>query len=164
MEQPVAWIRIGKIGAGFAWTARESAIVVILLALGFSARGQAEAAKKVTWKQVEFAIVRFNDEAPNSWNIYHCEKKGLLLVRLWKRYLFIDVKEEEVYDLDPQKLTIAAESVSWSFADLPDKPINTPDWTDRNLGRMQRLRFRLGKNGHFLKLQLPFDANGRTMY
>ena len=26
-----------------------------------------------------FAIVKFNDEAPKSWNIYHTEKKGLLL-------------------------------------------------------------------------------------
>jgi len=38
--------------------------------------------KKALWKSVEFAIVKFNDEAPKSWNIYHTEKKGLLLVHL----------------------------------------------------------------------------------
>jgi len=29
---------------------------------------------------------------------------------------------------------------------------------------MQRLRFRFGKEGHFLELQLPFDINGRPIY
>jgi hypothetical protein len=29
---------------------------------------------------------------------------------------------------------------------------------------MQRLRFRLGKDGHYLELQLPFDINGRPIY
>ena len=146
------------------WLARAAAAAAICLACAFFAQAQTEAPRKYTWKQLPFAILRFNEEAPNSWNIYHCERKGLLLVRLWKRYLFVDVEEEEVYDLDPQKLTIAGETVSWSFADLPDKPINTPDWTDRNIGRMQRLRFRLGKDGHLLELQLPFDINGRPIY
>ena len=39
----------------------------------------AEASKPVEWKSVSFAIVRFNDEAPASWNIYHTSKRGVLL-------------------------------------------------------------------------------------
>jgi len=143
---------------------RAAVLGAMCLAFAIFAHAQNEADRKYSWKPLEFAILRFNDEAPNSWNIYHCEKKGLLLVRLWKRYLFIDVEEEEVYDLDPQKLIIQGNNVTWSFADLPDNPIHTPDWTDRNVGRMQRLRFRLGKDGHFLELQLPFDVNGRPIY
>jgi len=164
MGRPVAQLRLRQMSAGFRRLARVAAALAICLSCAFFARAQNETARKYTWKPLEFAILLFNDEAPNSWNIYHCEKKGLLLVRLWKRYLFIDVEEEEVYDLDPQKLTIQGNSVTWSFADLPDKPIHTPDWTDRNVGRMQRLRFRLGKDGHFLELQLPFDVNGRPIY
>jgi hypothetical protein len=164
MGRAVARMRLRQMSPLFRWTARAAVLVAIGLAWAVFAHAQSEAARKYTWKPLEFAILRFNDEAPNSWNIYHCEKKGLLLVRLWKRYLFVDVEEEEVYDLDPQKLTIQGNSVTWSFADLPDKPILTPDWTDRNVGRMQRLRFRLGKDGHVLELQLPFDINGRPIY
>jgi hypothetical protein len=148
----------------FGWLARAAAPLALGLAFAFLAQAQTEPSRKFTWKPLPFAILRFNDAAPYSWNIYHCEKKGLLLVRLWKRYLFIDVEEEEVYDLDPEKVTIAGDNVTWSFADLPDDPIKTPDWSDRNIGRMQRLRFRLGKDGHFLELQLPFDINGRPIY
>ncbi len=150
--------------AQFRWLARTGAVLSLCLACTFLAQAQADASRKFTWKPLPFAILRFNDAAPYSWNIYHCEKKGLLLVRLWKRYLFIDVEEEEVYDVDPEKVTVAGDNVLWSFADLPDNPINTPDWTDRNIGRMQRLRFRLGKDGHYVELQLPYDINGRPIY
>lgn len=136
----------------------------LLLCFALPARPQAEAAKKVAWHQLEFAILRFNDAAPNSWNIYHSEKKGVLLVRLWKRYLLINVQDQEVFDIDPEKIKAAGDTVEWSFADLPEKPIETPDWRERGLGRLQMVRFRLGKDGHYLELQLPLGPNGRPIY
>src|ERR1700732_1394827 len=75
-------------------------LVVLAFTLAASALYSAE---KAVWKPVQFAIVRFNDDAPASWNIYHGEKRGVLLVRLWKRYMLVDVKEQEVYEVDPAK-------------------------------------------------------------
>lgn len=146
----------------------EEVVGIALVAWGFlplvnSARAQTEQ-KKLTWHPVEFAIVRFNDAAPNSWNIYHSEKKGVLLVRLWKRYLLVNVSDEQAYDIDPQKIKVVGDSVEWSYADMPEKPIETPNWQDRNIGMMERVRFRLGKDGHFLELQLPLGPNGRPIY
>lgn len=137
---------------------------VIFLALAGTALAQAEAAKKLTWRTLEFAIVRFNDAAPNSWNIYHSEKKGVLLVRLWKRYLLVNVSDEEVYDIDPEKIKVVGDAVEWSYADMPDKPIETPDWKERDIGPMELIRFRLGKDGHFLEIQIPLGPNGRPIY
>ena len=82
------------------------------LSLSGLAAAQAEPPKKVTWKSVEFAIVRFNDQAPNSWSIYHSEKKGVLLVRLWKRYMLVKIQDEEVYDIDPQKISVHGSGVA----------------------------------------------------
>ena len=135
-----------------------------MLMLAVTALAQAQAPRKLTWRSLEFAILRFNDSAPNSWNIYHSEKKGVLLVRLWKRYLLVNVSDEEVYDIDPEKIKLVGDSVEWSYADLPEKPIETPDWKDRDIGIMERVRFRLGKNGHYLELQLPLGPNGRPIY
>jgi hypothetical protein len=120
--------------------------------------------KKLVWKSVEFAIVKFNDEAPKSWSMYHTEKKGLLLVRLWKRYLLIDMKEQEAYEIDPQTVKPAGENVEWSFADKPEQPLETPDWKSRDTGPMQRITFRLGKDGHILDLQIPLNAKREPMY
>jgi hypothetical protein len=147
-----------------------------VMALGLTAAGNgrpkdrssheppAQAPRKLTWNTMEFAILKFNDAAPNSWNIYHSEKKGVLLVRLWKRYLLVQVLDEEVYDLDPDKIKVNGDALEWSYADIPDKPIDTPDWKERNGGPLDVIRFRLGKNGHYLELQIPMAPNGRPMY
>ncbi len=125
---------------------------------------QAPPEKKILWKPVPFAIVRYNDEAPASWNLYHAEKSGLLLLRLWKRYLLIDRAEQEVYDIDPQKVKPQGENFEWSHTDKPDEPIEISEWKQRDVGSMQRLRFRFGKSGHFLELQLPLLSNGKPAY
>jgi hypothetical protein len=59
----------------------------------------ARAGEKVVWKPVEFAIVRYNDDAPASWNMYHGEKKGVVRLRLGRRYLLVNTLEQ----LDPDK-------------------------------------------------------------
>jgi hypothetical protein len=143
---------------------RCAAVVLLLLAVAGTARAQVDATKKLTWHTVEFAIVKFNDNAPNSWNIYHSEKKGVLLVRLWKRYLLVNVQDQDVFDIDPEKIKVAGDSVEWSMADVPDKPIDTVDFTGRSVGTMERIRFRFGKNGHLLEIQIPLGPNGRPLY
>lgn len=142
-------------------------IIAELLVVAFlpSIRVAAQAeAKKSLWQPVAFAIVKFNEDAPKSWNIYHSEKKGLLLVRVWKRYLLVDTLEQEAYDIDPQKITVKGENVEWSLSDLPEKPIDTPEWKERDVGNLVRVRFRLGKDGHFLELQLPLGPTGKPVY
>ena len=124
---------------------------------------RASADQKV-WKPVQFAIVRFNEDAPKSWNIYHGEKRGVLLVRLWKRYMLVDLKEQEVYEVDPEKVKPQGENVEWSPADISDQPVETSEWKVRDIGLVQRVRFRFGKNGSFLEIQLPLLPNGKTAY
>lgn len=124
----------------------------------------AQAQKKQVWKSVEFAIVKFNDEAPKSWGMYHTEKKGLLLVRIWKRYLLVDAKEQEVYEIDPQTVTPAGDNVEWSLAEKPSVPLETPEWKTRDVGPLEQVSFRLGKNGYVLQLQIPLKPNGQPAY
>ena len=120
--------------------------------------------KKAVWKSVQFAIVRFNDEAPQTWNIYHTDKRGILLVKLWKRYLLLDIKEQEVYEVDPQTVKPQGDNVEWSMSDLPNDPIETSEWKTRDMGLVERVRFRFGKAGHFLEIQLPLKPDGKPAY
>ena len=116
------------------------------------------------WKSVSFAIVRFNDEAPQSWNIYHTAKRGVLLVKLWKRYLLVNIPDQQVFDIDPHTVKPQGDSVEWSPSDIPAEPLEIADWKERNVGPVQRIRFRLGKEGHVLELQLPLRADGKPAY
>ena len=120
--------------------------------------------QKQTWKSVEFAIVKINDEAPKSWGMYHTEKKGVLLLRLWKRYLLVNVKDEEVYEIDPQTVKPAGDNVEWSLADKPSEPLETPEWKTRDIGPMEQVSLRLGKNGLLLQIQIPLKMNREPVY
>jgi hypothetical protein len=142
----------------------QTALVSVLIL--FSALPQpAPQEKKSVWKPVQFAIVRFNDQAPQTWNIYHSEKRDALLVKLWKRFLYLDLKEGEVYEVDPQTVKPQGENVEWSLSDLPSDPIEISDWKVRDVGLMvRRVRFRFGKTGHYLDINLPLKPDGKPAY
>lgn len=136
---------------------------MILLSLAAAVLG-AHAEERAVWKPVQLAILRLNEDAPKSWNIYHGDKHGLLLVQLWKRYLLVKVSEQEVYEVDPQKVRKQGENVEWSPSEVPAEPIETSEWKVRDVGPVERVRFRLGKTGHFLDMQLPLERNGKPRY
>jgi hypothetical protein len=138
--------------------------VLLCVLAGIATGTRAATGEKVVWKPVEFAIVRYNDDAPASWNMYHGEKKGLLLLRLWRRYLLVNVQEQEVYELDPDKVKVTGENVEWLPSDLPTDPIETSEWKTRDVGPMRRVKFRFGKTGNFLDIQLPLLINGKPAY
>jgi hypothetical protein len=142
---------------------RTSLLLAIVL-IGIGIRVAQGAGEKVVWKPVQFAIVRYNDDAPASWNMYHGEKKGVVLLRLWRRYLLVNTLEQEVYELDPDKVKPQGENVEWSPSDLPAEPIETSEWKARDVGPMRRVKFRFGKTGNFLDIQLPLLINGKPAY
>src|SRR5215468_7042494 len=116
------------------------------------------------WKTVPFAIVRYNDDAPKSWNVYHGEKKGIYLVRLWKRYLLIDTGEQSAYEINPATVKIEGENALLNSADIPSEPIETAEWKSRDAGPVLRHRFRFGKTGNFMELQIPLLPSGKPVY
>ena len=143
----------------FRLLTRVTVVFLASAALCFAAAGE-----KAVWKPVQFAIVRYNDDAPASWNIYHGEKRGILLVRLWRRYLLVNVQEEEVFEIDPATVKVQGENVEWAPSDAPTDPVETSEWKARDVGPMRRVRFRFGKTGNFLDIQLPLLANGKPAY
>jgi len=139
---------------------RGAAIFLAAYFVGLTAYAQ----NKTLWKSVEFAIVKFDDGPPKSWNMYHAEKHGVLLLRIWKRYLLIDLNQQEVYDIDPATVKAKTDAVEWSTADKPSAPLDITEWKERNVGSMDRLRFRLPKAGPVLELQIPLRPDGKTVY
>jgi hypothetical protein len=122
------------------------------------------AAEKSVWKPVQFAILRYNDDSPAAWNIYHGEKRGVLLIHLWRRYLLVNVRDEEAYEVDPDKVKVQGDNVEWSPSDISDQPIDTSEWKVRDIGTMERIKFRFGKSGNFLDIQIPLLINGKPAY
>ena len=108
--------------------------------------------------------MRYNDDAPKSWNVYHGDRKGIYLVRLWKRYLLIDTDSQNAFEIDPEKVKVQGENAELSPADVPEEPLETSEWKTRDAGPVLRHRFRFGKTGNFLELQIPLLPSGRPAY
>jgi len=136
-----------------------------LLVLAIAAvRLPAQKSSAQHWKPLPFAIVRYNDDAPKSWNVYHGDRKGIYLVRLWKRYLLIDTDSQNAFEIDPEKVKVQGENAELSPADVPEEPLETSEWKTRDAGPVLRHRFRFGKTGNFLELQIPLLPSGRPAY
>lgn len=129
-----------------------------------SAWGQAPPKAKNEWKSVPFAIVHYNEDAPKSWNLYYSSKRGVLLLRLWKRYLLIDRNSQQVSDIDPEKIVVKGDDVEFSLEENPGQPADITDWRERDIGSLHRVRFRFGEKGSYLDIQTPLKPNGTPLY
>jgi hypothetical protein len=119
----------------------------------------------ITWKPLAQAILLLDDKPPKAWNAYKAEKHdGWVLLQLWRRYLLLDLHEQAVYDLDPQKLKHKGDTLEWSEADKPAAPIAISNWDSRNVGPMRRVRFQFGTNGAVLEIQVPEKPDLRPFY
>lgn len=138
---------------------------VSVIAPRVSTAPQSPPKAKNAWKPVPFAIVHYNEDAPRSWNLYFSSKRGVLLLRLWKRYLLIDRNSQQVLDVDPEKVTVKSEEeVEFSMDENPGQPADVTDWRERDVGSLHRLRFRFGEKGSYVDIQTPLKANGTPLY
>ena len=142
----------------------ETFLGLLISVLFVAANVHAQQAGKQTWKTLPFAIVRYNDDAPKSWNVYRGDRKGIYLVRLWKRYLLIDTDSQSAFEIDPAKVIVSGETAELAAADIPETPIDTAEWKTRNAGPVLRHRFRFGSTGNFMELQIPVLPNGKPAY
>ena len=126
--------------------------------------GQSPPKTKNLWKSVPFAIVHYNEDAPKSWDLYYSSKRGVLLLRLWKRYLLIDRNAQQVFDIDPEKIVTKGDDIEYSLEENPVQPADISDWRERDVGNLRRLRFRFGEKGNYMDIQTPLKANGAPLY
>jgi Tfp pilus assembly protein PilV len=140
------------------------AILGLLVILCLSQAMAARQSSKQQWKTLPFAIVRYNDDAPKSWNVYRGDRKGIYLVRLWKRYLLIDTDSQSAFEIDPDRVKAEGDKAELAMADIPADPLETSEWKTKNAGPVLRHRFRFGKSGNFMELQIPVLPNGRPAY
>ncbi len=123
------------------------------------------AAERVVWKPVGRAVLKVDDRPARIWNVYYAEKKDhLLLVQLGRRFLLLDYRAKEIYELDPAKLERKQKELVWQEADKPAKPLATSDWSVRDTGPLRRVRATLSEEGRVLEVQVPTKPDLRTLY
>jgi hypothetical protein len=118
--------------------------------------------EKIVWKPITAVILRIDDRAPKLWNVYKPDKKELLLVQLGERFLMLDVKEQQIYELDPKKMGHKGKELIWNEADKPADPVSTEDWLIREVGPARRIRFKLTSEGRVFDIEVMLAPDQRT--
>jgi hypothetical protein len=123
------------------------------------------AEKAAVWKISDQALLRVDDRAVKDWNIYQTGKKpNPLLLQMGPRYLLVDGRERQVFEVDPAKIEHkGAEGLSWDLADRPAKPLETSGWIVRDVGLAYRISVRLVAENHLLDLQIPHPLDVRPL-
>jgi len=153
-----------------------SVAVVLLCATAVSSgrqSGPTDATERVHWKAVTEAQLKLDDKTPLGWNVFQHDKKDkknakkgsdLVLVLLGHRYLMIDVRSRLVYEVPLSSLQ--ARGADFESGDLAQQNQLVPsaDWTERDVGPAELIRFTLGDYGRVLEVSLPHPPDMRPFY
>lgn len=117
----------------------------------------------IHWGSVSEAQVKIDQTTPLTWGVYQAEKKGkpdkklsdLALVLLGHRYLLIDLKNKQVYEVPLKEVHTQNDGVDSGDLLASSRLLPTSDWIWRNVGPAELYRVTLGDYGLMLQLTLP---------
>lgn len=117
--------------------------------------------------------MKLDDKTPLGWNVFQPDKKDrkagkknsdLVLVLLGHRYLMIDMRARLVYQVPLSSLV--ARGADFESGDLTQQNLLVPssEWTERDVGPAELIRFTLGDYGRVLEVSLPHPPDMRPFY
>ena len=139
----------------------------LLLAAGLFLVGpgvaQAGMPARIDWTSVTQAQVKIDQTTPLTWAVYQpgkgdkLDKKlsNLVLALVGHRYLLLDLKAKQVYEIPFQQVHVQADSCETDDLAESSRLIPTSDWTWRNVGPAELYHLTLGDYGRALQLTLP---------
>jgi hypothetical protein len=143
------------------------AIALVLFAMtAHTERTAAFAADKaVLWKISDQALLRVDDHpVKGDWNIYQAGKKANpLLLQIGPRFLLVDGRERQIFEIDPAKIAHRGAELAWDPADHPAKALETSDWIVRDVGLAYKISARLVTENHLMDLQIPHPLDIRPL-
>jgi hypothetical protein len=121
--------------------------------------------KPASWKIIEDALFRVNDQPVKEWGVYQAGKKrDPLLVQMNNRFVLVKIRERQIFEVDPAKVQHKADELLWDPSDLAPQPLATSDWEAGDTEAVFRLRARISAEDHLLDIELPhqLDLSGMS--
>ena len=148
------------------------AMLVCMFPASASLRAQASAGagQQIHWTQLGDAQLKLDSKPPLAWAVYQPDKKSrkkgtdLVLVLVGHRYMMIDIKGKLAYQVLPTDLH--AQGGDFESDDLAKKEnlIPTTEWTIRDVGPAELIRFTLGDYGRVLDVSLSHPPDLTSFY
>lgn len=125
------------------------------------------AGEKIAFKRLTAAILKMDGKQVKLWEIYQAEKRGeWLLVQLGRRYLLLDAKEREIWEISPSAIEHKAKGNDAVLARSPESEtrLESEAWSVRNVGPAVAIKVQLSAEGRLLEIQLPQRPDERRQW
>lgn len=137
--------------------------VFVIVALSSAASARA-ASKDIIWKPIERAILQVSGrKPPKTWSVLQDDKKKTrVLVQLDSRYLMLDAKSKQVFEISASQVQPRGKNFQSIDPSKTEQPVPSTDWDMRDLGPAERIEVRLLTDNTKLDVQLPHPLDLRT--
>ena len=142
-----------------------SMMIILALAVGMLARhAGAREGDKINWKPVGDAILKITGrKPPKAWNVYQDEKKKeRVLVEMDNRYLILDAKTKQVYEMTAADFQVHGKIYQSIKPTSNEKAVPSTGWDRRDIGPAERIQVELTKENISLDVELPHPLELRT--
>jgi hypothetical protein len=151
-----------RLPASIPWLA--ALLLIALAALCVTAGGAAAKEKTLAWKPIEDALLRVDDAPVKDWGVYQAGKKSdRLLMQMGKRFLVIELRDQQIYEVDPAKVQQKSGDLLWNPDDHAAQPLATSEWSTNDIGGAFGISAKLDAENHVMDLQLPHPPDLRDL-
>ncbi len=145
-------------------------LVCLFLASTSGLAQSAASAKQIHWTQLTDAQLKLDSKPPLAWGVYQPDKKSkkkgtdLLLILVGHRYMMLDLNGKLAYVVYPSD--IQAQEKDFESDDLAKSGnlIPSSDWTVRDVGPAELVRFKLGDYGRVIDVSIAHPPNLTSFY
>jgi len=141
--------------------------LLFAFALSLGAAASSAGDDRIHWKRVDGQL-KLDGNTPLAWNIYQPEKSQkkshFVLVLLGRRYLAVDFKAKQVYQVLPTDLKPEDDGFESGDLFIKDRLIPTDAWTVRDVGPAQQIRVTLNDYGRKMEILLRHPPDLRAFY
>jgi hypothetical protein len=143
---------------------RRVSLTAALAFLSISAApARAKSSGTITWKYVDNAILRITGrKPPKQWSVYQDrKKKERVLVQMDSRFLILDAKTKEVFEITAQQFQPRGKTFESPDPAANQHALPSTDWDMRDVGPAERIEVRLSDENVLLDVELPHPLNLR---
>ncbi len=120
------------------------------------------------WKKLGDAQLRLDGRPPLTWNVYQPEKSEkknhLVLVLIGRRFLAIDYKAKQVFQVLPADLQAEGDGFASGDLFVSDRLVPSDEWTVRDVGPAEQIKLTLKDYGRHMEIQLRHPPDNRAFY
>ena len=134
-----------------------TAVTALLAGLVLLTGVRADArAKKLLWKPVVQALLKWNNRSVKTWNVLQPDKnRNLVLVQVMKDWYVLSLKHKRLYRVERKDFDDSDGNLVGPEPDRGTPLVKTDGWDSHDIGIAQQITVHIAATGNVLTIELP---------